>query len=145
MVEASLSSTEPRAIRALAAAQPVPALVLDTDLRIVEANELYLRSTLTWREDLVGRPMFEAFPDNPSSSEARATEKLSASLQRVLATGVRDAMPLQPAARASAIGFCSGWAEVPIALTRDAREPRAKRLPGAGGSTIAWLKRRSRR
>jgi hypothetical protein len=42
----------------------------DADFTIVAASDTYLRATLTTREVLYGRPLFEAFPDNPEDAHA---------------------------------------------------------------------------
>lgn len=65
------------------------------DLVIVAVNEAYLEATRTRREDLLGRHIFDAFPDNPADPNATGTRNLGASLKRVLATGERDSMALQ--------------------------------------------------
>ncbi|MGX1168229.1 PAS domain-containing protein [Bradyrhizobium sp. USDA 372] len=49
---------------------PLPILVLAPDLRIVDANESYLREVSRSRETLAGLDMFEAFPDNPLCAAA---------------------------------------------------------------------------
>ena len=49
---------------------PTPYLVMTPDLVIVDANPAYLATTGRTLEDIVGRPVFEAFPGNPSDSEA---------------------------------------------------------------------------
>lgn len=42
-------------------------LVLKPDLTIVDASDEYLRTTLTWREKIRERHLFEIFPDNPDA------------------------------------------------------------------------------
>ncbi|MFE7953034.1 PP2C family protein-serine/threonine phosphatase [Streptomyces sp. NPDC057426] len=81
--------------RALFTATPSPYLVLSPDLVIVDVNEAYLRATGRSREELLGRPLFEAFPDNPEDPAADGVSNLGASLGRVLATGQTDVMALQ--------------------------------------------------
>ncbi|MDN3055689.1 SpoIIE family protein phosphatase [Streptomyces hygroscopicus] len=76
-------------------ATPSPMLVLGLDLVIVAANDSYLNVTRRTREELIGRYVFDAFPDNPADPESTATRNLEASLRRVLSTGDRDAMALQ--------------------------------------------------
>jgi signal transduction histidine kinase len=70
-------------------------LVLNPDLKIVAASDAYLSATMTRREDIVGRGIFDVFPDNPGDPNASGVENLSASLGRVLRTRARDGMPLQ--------------------------------------------------
>ena len=64
------------------------AFLLLTDAFVIEAvSDDYLAATLATREQLVGRSVFDAFPDNPAAPEAHATRNLRASLEHVLATG----------------------------------------------------------
>jgi PAS domain S-box-containing protein len=70
-------------------------LVLSTHLDIVAVSDAYLRATLTERAAIVGRPLFEVFPDNPDDPVADGVAKLRASLERVLAHKRADAMPIQ--------------------------------------------------
>lgn len=76
-------------------AVPDPCLVLDPDLRIVEVNDAYLRATMTKRDEIIGRGMFEVFPDNPAVPNATGVRNLSASLNRVLQKRVADVMAVQ--------------------------------------------------
>ncbi|OKI02627.1 hybrid sensor histidine kinase/response regulator [Streptomyces sp. CB02923] len=76
-------------------ATPSPCLVLDAELRIIEVNRAYLAATRTDRRTLLGRPIFDAFPDNPSDAAADGVRNLGRSLRNVLATGRPDVMALQ--------------------------------------------------
>jgi len=58
-------------------------LVLTPDLKIVAVSEAYLRATRTQRAAIIGRALFEAFPDDPDVS-------LHASLDRVREQRVAD-------------------------------------------------------
>ncbi|GGN35160.1 hypothetical protein GCM10011578_076830 [Streptomyces fuscichromogenes] len=80
---------------ALFAATPSPYLVLGPDLVIVDVNRAYLAATGRTREDLLGRHIFVAFPDNPADPDADGVKNLGASLHRVLVTGRSDTMALQ--------------------------------------------------
>ncbi|MGW2465097.1 PP2C family protein-serine/threonine phosphatase [Streptomyces sp. NPDC004457] len=80
---------------ALFAATPSPYLVLGPDLIIVDVNQAYLEATERTREDLLGRHIFAAFPDNPDDPEADGVRNLNASLHRVLTTSRPDTMGLQ--------------------------------------------------
>ena len=51
--------------RALFESAPGPYLVLTPDLMIVAVSEAYSRATMTKREEILGRHLFEVFPDNP--------------------------------------------------------------------------------
>lgn len=62
---------------------------------MVAANNARLRVTMTRREDVIGRPFFEVFPDNPTDPDATAVRNLQASLHEVLRTGKPHRMALQ--------------------------------------------------
>jgi signal transduction histidine kinase/HAMP domain-containing protein len=70
-------------------------LVLTPDLRIVAASDAYLSATLTTREGILGRGIFEVFPDNPDDPNATGTSNLRASFDRVRQNGMPDVMPIQ--------------------------------------------------
>jgi PAS domain-containing protein len=74
---------------------PIPALLLTPGLVIADVNLTYLKVAGRNRDDLVGRNVFDAFPDNPSDHEATGVRNLAESLRRVLATGQTDTMPAQ--------------------------------------------------
>jgi len=71
-----------------------PLLVLTTDFTIVEVNRAYLTATRTGR-DIVGRPVFSVFPDNPDDPSADGVANLRRSLETVVASGRTDTMALQ--------------------------------------------------
>jgi signal transduction histidine kinase len=70
-------------------------LVLTPDLKIVAVSEAYLQATMTKRETILGRGLFEVFPDNPDDPAASGVRNLSASLQNVLKNRVSDTMAVQ--------------------------------------------------
>ncbi len=70
-------------------------LVLDPQLRIVAVSRAYLQATLTERDKIMGRGIFEVFPDNPDDPNATGVSNLSNSLQRVLKNAKPDAMAVQ--------------------------------------------------
>ncbi len=76
---------------ALFNASPNPYVLLNPSLVIMGMNEAYLRVTMRKREDLVGRPMFEAFPSDPDSDSFK---QLYASFERVIRDKVTDHLPL---------------------------------------------------
>ncbi|WP_406729428.1 SpoIIE family protein phosphatase [Streptomyces sp. GD-15H] len=81
--------------RALFAVACSPYLVLDPDLVIVEANEAHLRATGRTRKELLGRYLFEVYPDNPADPDADGVHNLQASLQRVIRSKEPDTMAVQ--------------------------------------------------
>ena len=70
-------------------------LVLTPDLRIVAASDAYLAATMTRREQIVGRDLFDVFPDDPSDPASTGVANLKASLERVLARRAPDTMAVQ--------------------------------------------------
>ena len=80
--------------RSLFESAPGLYLVLTPELKIVAASDAYLQATMTTREEILGRGLFEVFPDNPDDSEATGEHNLGASLQRVLQSRQTDAMPV---------------------------------------------------
>lgn len=77
----------------------VPGLFLlvapDASFTILDASDAYLAATMTTRESLVGRPLFEAFPDNPDDPNATGTRNLRHSLETVIATRESHTMDVQ--------------------------------------------------
>ena len=56
--------------RALFESAPGLNLVLRPDLSIVAASDAYLRATMTRREEVLGRNIFDVFPDKPADASA---------------------------------------------------------------------------
>jgi PAS domain S-box-containing protein len=84
--------------RALFEALPGLYLVLLPDqpnYTIVAVNAAYAQATLTKPDEIVGRGLFDVFPDNPGDQQATGVRNLSASLRRVLATQATDTMAPQ--------------------------------------------------
>ncbi len=70
-------------------------LVLKPDLTILAVSDAYLRATMTLREEILGRGIFDVFPDDPADATANGVSNLGASLQRVLQSTAADTMPIQ--------------------------------------------------
>jgi signal transduction histidine kinase len=81
--------------RALFEGAPGLYLVLEPDLRIVAVSDAYLQATMTERSAVLGRGIFEVFPDNPEDPAADGVRNLKASLHRVLQFKRPDAMAVQ--------------------------------------------------
>ena len=80
---------------ALFAALPTPYLVMTPDLVIVEANAAYLAVTGRTRAELLGVPVFEAFPPAPEALDATGVSRVQRSFERARDTGRPDTMPIQ--------------------------------------------------
>ncbi|MDQ8045847.1 MAG: ATP-binding protein [Solirubrobacteraceae bacterium] len=81
--------------RALFEALPNLYMVLDPDYRLVTVTDAYAEATLVQREEVVGRHLFEVFPDNPDDESADGVGNLRASLDRVMRTREPDTMAVQ--------------------------------------------------
>jgi signal transduction histidine kinase len=78
---------------------PSPAFV------IAAVSERYLAATGTQRGAILGRGLFEVFPDNPDDATASGTSELRISLERVLRDKVQDVMGVQKYDIPTAEGF----------------------------------------
>lgn len=58
-------------------------------------SDAYLRATMTQREQVMGRHLFEVFPDNPADPSADGVSNLRASLERVIRSLQPDSMAVQ--------------------------------------------------
>ncbi|MFD7256755.1 SpoIIE family protein phosphatase [Streptomyces sp. NPDC059874] len=76
-------------------ALPGGVALLTPDLVYADANEEYFSTSGRSREQVIGRYLFDVFPENPNDPGATGMRNLYASLRRVAATGERDSMALQ--------------------------------------------------
>jgi PAS domain S-box-containing protein len=92
--------------RQLFEAMPGCNLVLTPEFSIAAVSDGYLAATMTDRDAILGRDLFEVFPADPTQPAATGVENLRASLQRVLLHRRRDAMPVQhyPIRRPATLG-----------------------------------------
>lgn len=76
---------------------PHPYLILHADkaYTISDANDCYLEATGIKREEVIGRGLFEVFPDDPNDTTASGVSDLHISLDRVLRCGKSDIMGVQ--------------------------------------------------
>jgi len=64
--------------------------------QIVAISDEYLRVTLTRREDLLGKSLFEAFPTNPEDTESQSgVQRFRESIARILMQKKADSMAMQ--------------------------------------------------
>jgi signal transduction histidine kinase/ActR/RegA family two-component response regulator len=73
---------------------PVSQLLLDPELVIVAVSDAYLRDTLTTRAQILGRGIFDVFPDDPGDPNSSGSN-MRASVDRVRRRGVTDTMAVQ--------------------------------------------------
>jgi PAS domain-containing protein len=81
--------------RRLFESAPVRYLVLSPDLTIVGVTDAYAQATMQKRERMIGRALFEVFPDNPDDPAADGVNNLRASLDRVRRDKRPDTMAIQ--------------------------------------------------
>jgi PAS domain S-box-containing protein len=77
---------------------PMPSLVLLPDaprFTIADVNEAFLEATQSTIDDLIGKGIFDAFPDNDSDPTANAVANFTKSLNTVIKTGKKHQMPVQ--------------------------------------------------
>ncbi|HEY9191879.1 MAG TPA: response regulator [Methyloversatilis sp.] len=81
--------------RAIVESLPGLFVILDAELTIVGVSDAYNRATMTRRDEMLGRTMFDVFPDNPDDPAADGVRNLHASLERVLKSAAPDTMAVQ--------------------------------------------------
>jgi len=74
---------------------PILLMVLDPELHIVSVTDAYAAATLINRDEVVGKHLFDVFPDNPEWESPTGERNLRASLEEVLRTRTADTMAIQ--------------------------------------------------
>lgn len=77
-------------------ASPNAYMVVDRELRYVAANPAYLKETGSTLEQLVGKYLFDLFPNDPADPNNLPARMLLRSFERVVETGKRDHLALIP-------------------------------------------------
>lgn len=85
--------TEPFDYRSIIRSAPDLYLIISPELKIVDASDAYLNATMVSREDILGRYLFDVFPDNDPSTTG--SNNLKRSIQAVLVNKVPNAMAVQ--------------------------------------------------
>ncbi|WP_405609565.1 PP2C family protein-serine/threonine phosphatase [Streptomyces sp. NBC_00076] len=75
-------------------ALPGMVALLTPELVYADANDDFLRLARRTREQLLGRYIFDVFPENPNDPAAAGMQETQASMLRVVQTGERDTMAL---------------------------------------------------
>jgi len=70
-------------------------LILLPDFTIHAVSDEYLSATMTKREEIIGRHLFDVFPDNPDDLTADGTDNLRASLNLILKNKEAHRMAVQ--------------------------------------------------
>lgn len=73
-------------------------LILSTDhpkFTIVEVSQEYNRATFTKRNEIIGKGIFEVFPNDPNDPDADGEKNLRASLMKLIESGEIQEMPIQ--------------------------------------------------
>lgn len=70
-------------------------LILRDDFTILEVSIAFTIATHTKREDIIGKNIFEVFPDNPDDAAADGATNLKESLNYVVINKVPHTMPIQ--------------------------------------------------
>lgn len=65
---------------------PTPFMLLSPDLIILAVNDAYLKATLIKRSEVIGKPLFVVFPDNPKDDASSSTKLLKHSVNTVIKT-----------------------------------------------------------
>lgn len=76
-------------------ALPGAKLIFDRDLIILKQNKAHEDMTMSQREDVVGRYLFNAFPPEPGEDSPSAETAIRESVKYVFETGGTDEMPIQ--------------------------------------------------
>lgn len=74
---------------------PVGEYLLSPDAIILDVNDSFLQTACRTREELIGKQVFEVFPDNPDDTNDTGVAALRKSLARVVASGKPDTLAVQ--------------------------------------------------
>ena len=70
-------------------------MIMTPELRIASVSDAFLKTTMTKRADILGRYVFDVFPDNPDDPGTPGVANWTASIERVRKTRAPDPMPIQ--------------------------------------------------
>ena len=75
-------------------AMPGMCLILDPKFNIIAQNAEHAKATLSTGKEVIGKFLFEIFPDNPGDSNADGVAQVRQSLIRVMETLKQDVIPI---------------------------------------------------
>jgi PAS domain S-box-containing protein len=70
-------------------------LSITPEVTILDVNESFLKSVSFKREQMVGRSLFDVFPDNPLDQQDTGVDALRQSIARAVTSGETQIMPIQ--------------------------------------------------
>lgn len=91
----NVSELENKDFRLIFESLPGLYLIILPDFRITAVSDSYLQATNTKREEIVGRDLFDVFPDNPSDPHATGVKNLRDSILSVLQNKESNTMAVQ--------------------------------------------------
>jgi PAS domain S-box-containing protein len=74
---------------------PALLLVIDINFVVVAVTDFFLEVTMTERNTILGKNVFDVFPDNPADPEADGEKNMRASFNRVINNKVSDTLSIQ--------------------------------------------------
>ncbi|MBC7606962.1 MAG: PAS domain-containing protein, partial [Burkholderiales bacterium] len=69
-------------------------VIIDANFAVVAASDSFLKTTATVRENILGRDIFEVFPDNHDDKTANGESIVRASFNRVIKNKTKDVLPV---------------------------------------------------
>ena len=102
-------------------------VVLTPDLKVVAGSDAYFKAMGLGREEMLGRYIFDIFPDNPSRKGESTSSRFRASFMRVLQYRRPDVIPVErhdiPRPEAAGGGFDERyWSTISTPILNDAGE-----------------------
>ena len=100
---------EPWAFQSMFEMTPIIGYVVARDWSVVAVTDRLLREIGQPRDAVVGRNVFEVFPDNPEDPDADGSAVMRASLERAFASGEAEVLPRRVSGyqRAALDGICA--------------------------------------
>lgn len=89
-----MSQTEDIDFKKIFECSPALCLVLDPNLIIIAVSDAYLKATMTTREQIIGKDVFEVFPNNPNAVDLDGVSYVKASFLRVIKNKISDMLPV---------------------------------------------------